>query len=60
MPTADAYLIKKLILYAAPLFVPIAKSRAWLSFSPLCRITYILYYDVYKLRICRQKPNQNG
>ena len=55
MPTADANLIKKMIWYAAPLFVLISQVWAWLSFSLLCRITYSIYYDVYKLRICRQK-----
>ena len=60
MPTADANLVKKLIRYAAPLFVPITKSWALLTFSLLCRITYMLYYDVYNLKICQQKTKQNG
>ena len=60
MPTADANLIKKLIQYAAPLFVPIAQSWAWLIFSLLCRIEYIAYFNVYTLRIRQQKTNQNG
>ena len=55
MPTADANLIEKLIRYAAPIFVPIAQSWTKFSFSLLYRITYIIYYDVYKLRLCRQK-----
>ena len=55
MPTADANLIKKLIQYISPLFVKIAQPWSLLSFYLLFRITYILYLDVYKLRIIWQK-----
>ena len=59
MPAADANLIEKLIRYAAPLFVSITQSWAWLGFSLLCRIEYIAYFNVYTLRIRQQKTNQN-